>query len=288
MDQAKDLIAQKRKVFPRRPEPEALYDDDDSIEGTSIELAGDKQLLLDPGKAEHWSAIETRSLIQRIRRQSAREQKKNEESFEEQEEERRRLQQDQPGVEVCGRSPADQQFFDFMKLTTREALDVADDAIADSVTEIKRLTDQHSAATAKLQAEIAHLKDQLASTNSSLHTHLDTIVSKLDSSAVVANATLKLVTNSTAAINELIKDVLGVPIFKAWAGWAKNLWNGDIPADASYFVPSSWLQWMEPQWPMSLLTHILTWLTAYADNRGYSRFAKKFNVHVPGKFRVFS
>ena len=286
MDRAKDLIAQIRKVLPQLPEPQALHDNVNDEE-TSIELAGDKQLVLDPGKAEHWSAIETRSLIQRIRRQSAREQKKNEESFEEQEEERRRLQQDQPGVEVCGRSPADQQFFDYMKLTTREALDVADDAIVDSVTEIKRLTDQHSAATAKLLAEIAHLKDQLASTNSSLHTHLDTIVSKLDSSAVVANATFKLVTNSTAAINELIKDILGVPIFKAWAGWAKNLWNGDIPADSSYFFPSSWLQWMEPQWPMSIVTHILTWLTAYGDNRAYSRFAKRFNVHVAGKFRVF-
>ena len=255
---------------------------EESDDEHELELVGGKTLLLDPGKPEHWSAIDTRSLVTRIRRQSARLQKQNQEAVERQ----RQLQQDQPGVDVC--APADQKLFDYMAGTTRDALDVADEAIVDSVTEIKRLTDQHMATKAKLEAEIRGLKDQLAATNASVHRHLDTIVSKLDSSAVVANATYKLVANSTAAINELIRDILGVPIFKAWAGWAKNLWNGDIPADASYFFPSSWLQWMEPQWPMSLLTHILTWLTAYADNRTYSRFAKKFNVHIAGKFRVFS
>ena len=282
MDRAKIFVAQKRsQLLPEwltsESEDSALHDGE-----TSVELVGGEQLVLDPGKAEHWSAIETRSLIERIRRQSAREEKKNREAVE------REQHQEEPGVEVCSRSPADQQFFDYMKLTTREALEVADDAIVDSVTEIKRLTDQHAAATAKFQAEIQSLKDQLAATNASVHRHLDTIVHRLDSSAVVANATYKLVANSTAAINELIKDILGVPIFKKWASWATNLWNGDIPADSNYFYPSGWLQWMEPQWPMSLLTHIVTWLTAYADNRGYSRFAKRFNVHVPGKFRVFN
>ena len=172
--------------------------------------------------------------------------------------------------------------------TTRDALNVADEAIVDSVTEIRRLTDQHAAAMAKLQKEIESLKDQLAAADTKVHRHLDTIVHKLDSNAVVANATYKMVANSTAALNELIKDTLGIPIFKKWVGWATNLWYGDIPDDSNYFFPSGWLQWIEPQWPMSVVTHILTWLTAFGDNRVYSRFAKRFNVHVAGKFRVFS
>ena len=293
MASAQARLSQRQSLLP----PESLSDDhrpmldeseESDDEGVSdkheLKPVGGETLVLDPGKPEHWSAIETRSAVTQIRRQSARLEKKNQEEVERQQQ----LQQDQPGVHVCGRSPADQKLFAYMAGTTRDALNVADQAIVDSVTEIRRLTDQHAAAMAKLQAEIGNLKDQLAAADTKVHRHLDTIVHKLDSNAAVTNATYKMVVNSTAALNELIRDTLGIPIFKKWVGWATNLWYGDIPDDSNYFFPSGWLQWMEPQWPMSVVTHILTWLTAFGDNRVYSRFAKRFNVHVAGKFRVFN
>ena len=172
------------------------------------------------------------------------------------------------------RDPEDQAYIDSLDSVNEPAVDLAEEAILEAAAQIQLMKQQQEKSEAEALAQIAELKKTLKDTQSVAN---ETLI-EVKAGRVVANKTHDMVVNNTKALMEC----LGRPTLEMWVqqGW-DALW-GKVPAEASFFRPTSIGQWFEPQ----ILAMALIWIVSFVDARSGSRLSKKLNVCTPGWAKV--
>ena len=115
---------------------------------------------------------------------------------------------------------------------------------------------------------------------------------------MVTNATFKLVANSTATLNEYVKRMYGMPLYKLWWSWKSHQaaslnHENDGGEDAEpmpetdFLFPQSFGDYADMlKWPL-IIMHVVAWVWAGCDNRFGSYLCDKFHVKTPWFLKEF-
>jgi len=315
----------RTKATPTKATPSPAKktdDDDDDDSGEKKDSSADADA--DPISFEDptlWSVLDARELMDRMRQKSeddagTRKTTKKNESFvvkplqvgrkgalfKQQQQQQQQQQQPLLDLPLC---QDDQAYVDKLEQTNKDVFDLAGDIIVDVVKEVKKLHERHKKDLDKLVDEhkkaLNDLKAEHAKAQRILQDKLDRISEKIDSGQIVTNATFRLVVNTTTTLNEFVKKVYGIPLFKLWYSWKShpaskrssndgqdNSNNDEAVPDTDFLFPQSVWDYADMlKWPL-IIMHLIAWFLAGADNRTGSYICEKYNIKTPWFLKAFN
>ena len=172
------------------------------------------------------------------------------------------------------RDPEDQAFMDSLDSVNEPALNLAEEALVEAARQIQLQSRQHDLALAEANSKIAllerNLKEGQAVANETLR--------EVKAGRVVANRTHDMVVNNTHKLDQC----LGRPTLESWVSQGWDALMGKVPAEDSFFRPSTFAEWLNPQTFIMAVIWLLSWL----DERSGSFFSRKLDISTPGFFKV--
>ena len=100
----------------------------------------------------------------------------------------------------------------------------------------------------------------------------------MDATLDIMDGIAKNVDNSTRLLNECVREHLGVPWWEEWWQWGLDIWNNRVPKDAEFVRPTTYAQWLQPQYIMMIVSYLLCHVIDWVDARAGSKLCKTYGI----------
>jgi len=86
------------------------------------------------------------------------------------------------------------------------------------------------------------------------------------------------VADSNKLLNECVREHMGVPWWEQWWQWGLDIYYNRVPPNSDLIRPTTYGQWLEPQYLMMIITYVVTHVIDWIDARSGSKLCKKYGI----------